>query len=49
MTLTDIPNHKQNNIARWLWFEISSQNLTYKIFLEYNDNYPLKIDRIVKI
>lgn len=49
MTLTDIPNHKQREIAKWLFFEQTSQALEYQIFLEYNPDYPDKTYKIIKL
>lgn len=49
MTLTDIPNHKQNNIAKWLFYEMASSRLEYEIFREHNPNYPDRIERFIKL
>jgi hypothetical protein len=49
LTLTDIPNHKQLYISRWLNYEINTQSFMYEMFYEYNPDYPDKIERIIKI
>jgi len=49
MTLTDIMNHKQRNIALWLNDAMSSDNLLYEIFLEHNPNYPNEISRTIEV
>jgi hypothetical protein len=49
MTLTDIPNYKQRIIAKWLFYECSSDNIVYEIFKEYNPEYPNKIKVFIKL
>jgi hypothetical protein len=49
MTLTDIPNHKQLYIGRWLNYEMNTENFVYEMFCEYNPDYPHKIERMIKI